>query len=98
MSETAALLRAPGWSALAFGIWAASIAVVPGLPVKALLAAPAVLVLLAAWTLRHPSRWISAFFAAALLLPPLPVAIGNTGPHPSLIFAGFGLLAGALGL
>src|SRR5581483_6479480 len=30
------------------------------------------------------------------LLPPLPIAIGDSGPHPSLLFAALGPLVGAL--
>jgi len=83
---------------LLLGAWAAATAVTPSLPVKLLLIAPAVLVPLAFWTLERPGRWVACFFAAALLLPPLPIAWGDSGPHPSLWFAALGLLAGALGL
>ena len=71
------------WAALA-GVWAAAIAVAPGLGAKAVLAAPAALASFAWWTLGKPARWLAAFLGAALLLPPLPIAIGNSGPHPSL--------------
>ena len=80
------------------GAWAAAIAVAPSLPVKFLLVAPAVLAALAWWTLATPQRWIACFFAAALLLPPLPIALGDSGPHVSLLFAALGLLAGILWL
>ncbi len=79
-----------------FGAWAAAIAVAPSLTAKALLAAPAVLVPLTWWTVHQPGRWLAAFFAAALLLPPLPIPIGDSGPHPCLIFAALGLFAGIL--
>jgi O-antigen ligase len=39
---------------------------------------------------------VTAFIASALLLPPLPIALGNSGPHPALIFAALGLIAGAI--
>jgi O-Antigen ligase len=83
---------------LAFGAWAAAIAVAPTFGAKAVLAAPAILIPLTLWTLRQPARWITAFFAAALLLPPLPIAIGDSGPHPCLWFAAIGLFAGLLWL
>src|ERR1035438_3321809 len=79
-----------------FGAWAAAIALAPGFPVKALLAAPALLLPLAWWTLQKPARWLVLFLGAALLLPPLPVALGDSGPHPCLIFAALGLFAGLL--
>ena len=81
---------------LVFGAWAAAIALAPTLPVKALLAAPAFLLPLAWWTLHKPARWLALFLASALLLPPLPIAIGDSGPHPCLLFAAVGLFAGLL--
>ena len=83
------------WAALA-GLWAAAIAVVPGAGAKAVLAAPAVLVPFAWWTLGGPARWLAAFLGAALLLPPLPIAIGNSGPHPSLLLAAGGAFCGII--
>jgi len=65
---------------------------------KAVLAAPAALLPLAWWTVHKPGRWLLAFFAAALLLPPLPIPIGDSGPHPCLILAALGLFAGMLWL
>ena len=44
-------------------------------------------VLAALWALNEPLRWWMGFVAAALLLPPLPLEFGNSGPHPSLAFA-----------
>src|SRR6476469_4154366 len=43
-------------------------------------------------------RWILPFLLAALLLPPLPVAIGGAAPHPALLLAGAGLFAGLVSL
>jgi O-Antigen ligase len=84
--------------ALLLGGWAAAIAVAPTASSKLLLALPPALVALALWTLEQPGRWIAAFFATALLLPPLPFALGDSGPHPSLFFAGIGVVAGTLWL
>lgn len=84
--------------AVALGAWAAAIAVAPSVTTKAVLAAPALLIALSGWTLQYPARWVAAFFAAALLLPPLPIPIGDAGPHPSLFFAALGLFAGLLWL
>ena len=83
---------------LLLGAWAAAIAVAPTLTLKLMLAAPAVLLPMSVWALELPPRWISCFFAAALLLPPLPIAWGDTGPHPSLWFAALGLAAGVFSL
>jgi len=83
---------------LLLGTWAAAIAVAPGPQLKLMLALPAVLLPVAFWTLKSPGRWIPCFLAAALLLPPLPIALGDSGPHVCLYFAAIGLLAGALWL
>ncbi len=89
------------WGAGAlWGVYAAAIALAPGWRAKALLSAPAVFVPLVWWILGDAraarSRWLTLFFASALLLPPLPVALGDSGPHICLLFAGFGLIAGVL--
>src|SRR5258708_6020608 len=46
------------------------------------------------WILNRPRRWIRPIFCATLLLPPLPVAWGNAGPHPAAAAALAGGLAG----
>jgi len=84
------------WAPLALGAWAAAIAVAPSFTAKVLLCAPALVVAVLWWSLQSPTRWLALFFGAALLLPPLPIAIGDSGPHPSLVFAALGLLAGVL--
>ncbi len=42
------------------------------------------------------TAWVGMFLGAVLLLPPLPAAIGNSGVHPSLLLAAFGVYAGLL--
>jgi O-antigen ligase len=86
------------FAAVPIGLWAAAIAVAPSLTAKALLAAPAVLVPLTWWTLHKPARWVALFFAAAWLLPPLPIRMGDSGPHVCLFFAALGLFSGLLWL
>src|SRR5580658_334062 len=81
--------------AAALGCSAAAIALAPAS--ASLVAAGAVaLIPLVWWTLAAPGRWIAAFLISALLLPPLPIALGNTGPHPALIFGALGLFAGLM--
>ena len=97
MSSTAIAAPRPHlWPAAAFGCWAAAAVLAPNLTLKAVLLAPAIVLPLAVWALAAPGRWVALFLASALLLPPLPVAIGDSGPHPSLLFAALGLWAGAL--
>lgn len=43
----------------------------------------------------HPARWLFLFLAAVLLLPPLPLPLGDSGPHAALLFAALG---GAVGI
>ena len=97
-SATDALRSERVLAPLLLGTWAASIALAPTLTLKLALAAPAVLLPVSLWALEAPSRWIACFFAAALLLPPLPIQLGDTGPHPSLWFAALGVMAGMLGI
>jgi hypothetical protein len=96
--NSASQRRPAWWLPALFGGWAAAIALARSLPLKAVLVAPAVLAPALWWTLQNPARWLALFFGAALLLPPLPIPIGDSGPHPSLLFAALGLLAGVLWL
>src|SRR5690242_16631212 len=88
----------PRWIlvSLTIGVYSALVAAAPSLILAAALLAPLSIVALAWWTLNRPQRWIGAFIAAAILLPPLPIPLGDTGPHPSLLFAALGIFAGAL--
>lgn len=90
--------RPPWWMPGLFGAWAAGIAVTRSLPLKAALAAPAAIVGVLWWTLQSPARWVALFFGATLLLPPLPIPLGDSGPHPGMLVAVWGLLAGLLWL
>src|ERR1051325_3898296 len=84
--------------AIPLSLWAAAIAIAPSFAARAILVSPALLLTLSFWTLAKPGRWITLFLASALLLPPLPIPIGDSGPHPCLLFAGLGLLAGVVRL
>ena len=91
-------VQPPHWFliSLAIGGYAALVASAPSLISRAALAAPLALAILACWTLAAPHRWILGLMAATLLLPPLPIHLGDSGPHPSVLFAIFGILAGAI--
>jgi O-antigen ligase len=88
----------PRWIfvSMAIGAYAALVAVMPAAKWAAVLIAPLLLAYLAWWTLARPHRWIGAFIATAMLLPPFPIPLGDSGPHPSLIFAALGIFAGVL--
>ena len=96
--SSASLSRPAWWMPALFGVWAAAIALSPGLPLKAALAAPAVIAPVLWWTFQNPGRWLALFCGAAILLPPLPIPLGDSGPHPALLFAAMGLLAGVMWL
>lgn len=88
----------PRWIyiSLAIGVYAALVAAAPSPATAALFAAPLALGAVAWWTLAKPHRWTAAFIASAILLPPLPLPLGDSGPHPSLVFAALGVFAGVL--
>src|SRR5690242_4247706 len=90
--------RPPHWIfvSLAIGAYAALVAVAPSVRSAAVLLAPLALAAIAWWTLAKPNRWIAAFIGAAVLLPPLPISLGDSGPHLALLFAALGIFAGAL--
>jgi O-antigen ligase len=86
------------WIAGLLGVYACVIAASPSPVTAAAWSAPLAAILLALWTLQTASRWLWCFFFAALLLPPLPFALGNSGPHVGVAVAGLGLVCGALRL
>jgi O-antigen ligase len=59
------------------------------IPVAILLCLP-----IAWYAFAHPRRWPLVFCAAAILLPPVPFPLGDTGAHASILIAGIGMLAG----
>ncbi len=81
--------------------YAAAIAVARG-PAAWILAAPLVFITIlapaASWLLRSPNAWLTIFFAVALLAPPVPVAFGNSGPHPAIAIAFLGVAIGLIRL
>ncbi len=90
--------RPAGWIfvSLGIGVYAALMAATPSPSARLLLAAPVALGAVAWWTLAKAHRWVGAFIGTAILLPPLPIPIGDSGPHPSLLFAALGIFAGVL--
>ena len=84
--------------AASLGIWAAAVALAPSPIAKSFILFPVALGALTVWILNGPARWVLLFLGAAILLPPLPVELGNSGPHPALFLAGLGLVAGVVRL
>ena len=90
--------RVEGLTALALGVVASAFALTHSTAIKCFIAGLACLPVFLQWLLSRAHRWIIVFFSAAILLPPLPFPIGDSGPHPALLFAGAGVLAGILAM
>lgn len=88
--------RAEGLAPLLLGTWAAVVAALPDTTTKLLLAAPPPLAMAVWWILLEPERWISVLFFGLLLLPPLPIGLGNSGAHPAPAILLLGALSGVL--
>ena len=81
--------------AIALGVWSAVVALMPSTTGKLLLVIPLVLAVFY-WIILRPSRWLVAFFFCLLLLPPLPLPLGNSGVHVAPLLAMLGGLSGLL--
>jgi O-antigen ligase len=80
------------------GLYATAVALVPSLKSKAVLSAPLIAIPLVWRILSVPNLWLVLFLLCALLTPPLPIALGNSGPHVALLFACAGLFVGLIRL
>jgi O-antigen ligase len=81
---------------LTLGLYATAVALAPGIIPKLVLCAPLVLIPLAWQLLQTSTAWLTLFFFCALLTPPLPIRLGDSGPHVALLMAGAGLFIGLL--
>src|SRR5215471_14803253 len=87
------------WIATCLGIYSALLALLRQPTDQLVALAPVLLLSIAGWTLAGPAdRWLTIFLCAAVLLPPLPIALGDSGPHPCLAIAALGLFAGLIRL
>lgn len=80
----------------AIGAYATLVALLPEWSTRAILLTPLPLVPAAWWLLGGARRWVAGFLGAAMLLPPLPIALGNSGPHPALLLAAAGAGIGVI--
>ncbi len=83
--------------ALGLGAAAALTAFLPP-PAAAIALGAAIVIPLTWWMLGASGRWLTCFFFAVLLLPPLPIGLGDTGPHPAVLLAAIGVLSGVVRL
>ena len=98
MNHPAILSRSPWVTGTFIGTYATAVALAPDANTRLLLSTPLLVVPLVWWILGGAERWLAAFFLAAWLLPPLPVAMGNSGPHVVLVFAALGAWIGLIRL
>ena len=85
------------WVSIFLGVYAALIALARTPAAAIVLLTPALLLCVGWWICIGPAnRWLLTFLCAAILLPPLPIALGDSGPHPCLLIAALGLIAGLL--
>ncbi len=84
------------WAAegIGLGLYAALIVIAPDWRWACAAMAPLIFLPLASWSLAEPGRWFAAFCVVSLLLPPLPFAVGSSGPHAAILFAVLGLWCG----
>jgi hypothetical protein len=80
----------------ALGIYASAIALAPSRATQLILIAPLIAIPFGLWGLAAPARWTIAFLCTALVLPPLPIPMGDSGPHLCLAIAALGVLAGVV--
>lgn len=83
---------------LALGSYAAAVALAPDLLTKTLLCAPLIAIPIFWRLLGTPTAWLALFFGCALVTPPLPIPLGDSGPHIAIAIAGVGLFIGFLRL
>jgi len=88
----------PAFIGVGLGLYATAVALVPSLKSKVVLSAPLIAIPLVWRILSVPNLWLALFLLCALLTPPLPIALGNSGPHVALLFACAGLFVGLLRL
>src|SRR5712675_1019718 len=83
-------------AALLAGCYATAVAIAPSIATSSILILPVVAAPILFWLINSPTRWLYVFLATAILLPPLPISIGNSGPHPALLVAAIGVAIGLL--
>jgi hypothetical protein len=82
--------------AVLLGTYASAIALAPNRSLQLILVAPLVAIPVFLWVLAGPQRWPIAFLCAALVLPPLPIPMGDSGPHSCLAIAALGFFVSLL--
>jgi len=84
------------WVPVCIAIWASVLALVPSIPLKCSVAALLCVPSFAWWILSRADRWLVAFLLSSILLPPLPIPIGDSGPHVAVLLLPFGAVVAIL--
>lgn len=71
----------------AIGCYAGAFALISNRTARLGLIAPLIALPFIWWLISGAQRWVAALLAAVTLLPPLPIALGDSGPHPALLIA-----------
>ncbi len=74
------------------GLYSAMFALLSSTSARLAWTLPVPIVALLWWTLSSPWRWVALLLASATLLPPLPIPLGDSGPHPALVVVAVGIL------
>ncbi len=82
---------------IAIASWACLAVLLPGAIPKAVALAVLPMAALGWWLFRGRDRWVLAFFFCAILLPPLPIALGDSGPHLAPLLALAGMILAVAG-
>jgi O-antigen ligase len=86
------------WPALGIGVCAGILPLLARPPILWGVAAGICFLPIVWYAFSKPKQWPLLFCAAAILLPPLPFPVGDSGAHVSILIAAAGLLAGLAGL
>jgi O-antigen ligase len=93
---TGELDRYDARTAIYIGVAGATVALLPDYRIQLGLVGLLAGATLLYWLLWNPSRWLVAFFFAAILLPPLPLPGGNSGLSVAPSLAAFGVVSALL--
>jgi O-antigen ligase len=96
MNALASRFNADRWIPIGIALWASMLALAPSIPLKCSIAAVVAVPVCCWWLLGLSHRWLVTFLLASMLLPPLPIAIGDSGPHVSVALLPFGLAVALL--
>ncbi len=84
------------FASLTLGVFAATIALLPAWTAQAAVLSVLFIAPCCLWILLRSDRWLLVFLCALVILPPLPIQLGDSGPHPALLIFCLGLLSASV--